>query len=51
MLLHRLVIWALNGVERPVSCSGLFTHGIKPYYSLNKRLGEIREKCRRFENK
>jgi hypothetical protein len=48
ILLHRLLISALNGDEQPVSCPGSLTHGIKPYYTLNKRLGEIRKKFGRF---
>ena len=43
-MLHGLVTSALNGNEQPVSRPGRFTHNIKPYYTLNKRLGEIRKK-------
>jgi hypothetical protein len=45
VLLHRLVISALYGNEQPFSCPGRFTHEIKPYYTLNKRLDEIRKIC------
>jgi len=44
ILLHRLLISALNGNEQPVSCPGRFTYEIKPYYTLNKKLGENRKK-------
>jgi len=48
MLLHRLVILTLNGNEQPVSCTGRFTHEIKHYFTLNRRLGENRKKCGPF---